>query len=150
VVISQDELAALTADLVAIDSTNPDLVGGGGETIGAVEAEIAVILERASATDPGFCGEQRTLLVRESFSVVEEEGILQLARSHVAGTRGVAPALGGAGGWMDSAILAAAGIPTVVFGPDGAGAHADEEWVDLASAVLTAQALLGIAMEFCG
>ena len=34
--ISYDEVAALTADLVAIDSTNPDLVPGG-----AGEAEIA-------------------------------------------------------------------------------------------------------------
>ena len=34
--IPQEELAALTAELVAIDSTNPDLVPGG-----AGEAEIA-------------------------------------------------------------------------------------------------------------
>jgi len=33
--------------------------------------------------------------------------------------------------WMDSAILAAAGVETVVCGPAGAGAHAAEEWVDL-------------------
>ncbi len=50
---------------------------------------------------------------------------------------------------MDSAFLAAAGIPTVIFGPDGEGAHADVEWVDLASAAKTADALLGIIVEFC-
>ncbi len=32
---------------------------------------------------------------------------------------------------MDSAILSAAGIPTVIFGPGGEGAHAVVEWVDL-------------------
>jgi acetylornithine deacetylase len=48
---------------------------------------------------------------------------------------------------MDSAFLAAAGIPTVIFGPDGAGAHADVEWVDLKSASRTVDALLGIIME---
>ena len=32
----------------------------------------------------------------------------------------------------DSAVFAAAGIPTVIFGPGGEGAHAAVEWVDLA------------------
>jgi acetylornithine deacetylase len=50
---------------------------------------------------------------------------------------------------MDSAFLAAADIPTVIFGPDGEGAHADIEWVDLVSATRTADALLGIIAEFC-
>jgi acetylornithine deacetylase len=35
--------------------------------------------------------------------------------------------------WADSALTAAAGIPTVLFGPAGEGAHAAEEWVDVAS-----------------
>ena len=35
--------------------------------------------------------------------------------------------------WMDAAFTAAAGIPTVVFGPGGAGAHAVEEYGDIAS-----------------
>jgi acetylornithine deacetylase len=50
---------------------------------------------------------------------------------------------------MDSAFLAAAGIPTVILGPDGEGAHADVEWVDLVSATRTADALQGIIVEFC-
>jgi acetylornithine deacetylase len=48
----------------------------------------------------------------------------------------------GADGWMDSAFLGAAGIPTVIFGPD-------VEWVDLVSATRTVDALLGIIVEFC-
>jgi acetylornithine deacetylase len=35
--------------------------------------------------------------------------------------------------WTDAALLAEAGIPTVLFGVDGAGAHAAPEWVDLNS-----------------
>ena len=34
---------------------------------------------------------------------------------------------------MDSALLQAAGVETVVFGATGAGAHAEVEWVDLES-----------------
>ena len=32
---------------------------------------------------------------------------------------------------MDSALFGDKGIPTVVLGPAGAGAHAKEEWVEL-------------------
>ncbi len=39
----------------------------------------------------------------------------------------------GVGFWTDAALLAEAGVPTVLYGPSGAGAHATEEWVELAS-----------------
>ncbi len=60
------------------------------------------------------------------------------------------PAVRGHSAWMDAAFISAAGIPTVVFGPDGGGAHAVEEWVDLASVRECAEVLLAAAVEFCG
>jgi acetylornithine deacetylase len=51
--------------------------------------------------------------------------------------------------WMDSALTAAKGIPTVVFGPAGAGAHAADEWVDLDSVVRCAGTLLAAAERWC-
>lgn len=51
--------------------------------------------------------------------------------------------------WMDAAFLRAAGVPTVVFGPDGGGAHAAEEWADLESVQQCADVLLAVAAEFC-
>jgi acetylornithine deacetylase len=50
---------------------------------------------------------------------------------------------------MDSAFLGATCMPTVIFGPDGEGAHADVEWLNLVSAPRTGDALLGIIVEFC-
>jgi len=120
-----------------------------GETIAEVEEQIAAMLDEAGAADSSFQAEQRTLLVRDPFSVGLEQPIVDLARRHLARTTGQDPEIIGAGGWMDSAFLAAAGIPTVIFGPDGEGAHADVEWVDLVSATRTADALLGIIAEFC-
>ena len=76
--------------------------------------------------------------------------IVQLANQELERVRGTAVPVSGAFGWMDSALLAAAGIPTVILGPDGEGAHADEEWVDLSSALATAEALSGIVRAFCG
>jgi acetylornithine deacetylase/succinyl-diaminopimelate desuccinylase-like protein len=51
--------------------------------------------------------------------------------------------------WMDAAILSAAGVPTVVFGPGGAGAHAVEEWVDLAEVEHCARTLAAVAAGWC-
>jgi acetylornithine deacetylase len=120
-----------------------------GETIAEVEGQIAAILAAAGAADSSFQAELRTLLVREPFSVGLDQPIVDLARRHLARVTGRDPEIVGAGGWMDSAFLAAAGIPTVIVGPDGEGAHADVEWVDLMSATRTADTLLGIIGEFC-
>ena len=120
-----------------------------GKRPAEIEGQIAAILAEAGAADPSFQAEQRTLLVRDPFGVDLDQPIVDLARRHLARAIGRAPEIVGAGGWMDSAFLAAAGIPTVIFGPDGEGAHADVEWVDLVSATRTADALLGIIAEFC-
>jgi acetylornithine deacetylase len=51
--------------------------------------------------------------------------------------------------WMDAAIFDAAGIPTVDFGPTGAGAHETVEWVSLESVAATARVLALAARRFC-
>jgi acetylornithine deacetylase len=50
---------------------------------------------------------------------------------------------------MDAAIFAAAGIPTVNYGPSGAGAHEAVEWVELDSVVTCAQIFAEAARRFC-
>ena len=52
--------------------------------------------------------------------------------------------------WMDAALLGAAGIETVAFGPVGAGAHEVEEWVDLDSCGQLAEILARAAIAYCG
>jgi len=44
-----------------------------------------------------------------------------------------ASALEGIPYWTDGALFGAAGVPVVIFGPRGAGAHAADEWVELDS-----------------
>ena len=62
---------------------------------------------------------------------------------------GAPPAIGGASYWADAAFIAAAGIPTVMFGPSGEGAHAAEEWVSVADTEAVARTLVGVAARFC-
>jgi acetylornithine deacetylase len=50
--------------------------------------------------------------------------------------------------WTDAAILGAAGIPTVLFGPGGAGLHSTEEYVLLADVCQCRDALVALARSF--
>ena len=60
------------------------------------------------------------------------------------------PKLAGAPYWADAAFIAAAGIPTVMFGASGTGAHAVEEWVSVADTVTVTQTLIAAAQRLCG
>src|SRR3712207_2653100 len=102
-----------------------------GETPEQVEREIRDLLDRTATADPEFKGTVRTTLVRDAFEVAEDAEIVEVLRRKAAECLGRMPAIVGETPWMDAAILAAAGIPTVIFGPGGAGAHAVVEWVDL-------------------
>jgi acetylornithine deacetylase len=50
--------------------------------------------------------------------------------------------------WSDAAILGAAGIPSVLFGPGGAGLHSLEEHVRLDDVLLCRDALVALAYRF--
>jgi acetylornithine deacetylase len=120
-----------------------------GETAADVEAELGALLERCRAADPDLVAEQRTLLVREPFEVPEEADVVAAVSAAAAGVLGAPPAIGGASYWADAAFIAAAGIPTVMFGPGGEGAHAVEEWVSLADAESVARTLTAVAAKLC-
>ena len=51
--------------------------------------------------------------------------------------------------WTDAAILGAAGIPSVVFGPGGAGLHGLEEYVLINEVRECRDALIDVATRFC-
>jgi acetylornithine deacetylase len=59
------------------------------------------------------------------------------------------PVMIGVAYWMDMALLNAAGIPTVAFGPEGHGAHADVEWVNVASVEKCVEVYLKAAELLC-
>jgi acetylornithine deacetylase len=57
-------------------------------------------------------------------------------------------ATGGMSFWTDAAILGAAGIPSVLFGPGGAGLHSTEEYVEIADVIACRDTLAALAMEY--
>ena len=51
--------------------------------------------------------------------------------------------------WTDAAILGDAGIPTVLFGPGGAGLHSLTEYVHVADVYSCRDVLVETARTFC-
>lgn len=121
-----------------------------GETVAEVQAEIAHILKVLEAEDPTFQAEMKTLLVREPFEVPADARVVRAVDDAVRGVVGREAVHVGDTPWMDSALLAAAGVETVVIGPAGAGAHAAEEWVEVNSLVQLAEVLARTAVAYCG
>jgi acetylornithine deacetylase len=120
-----------------------------GESEAGVMAEVEAILDELRRADSSFVATAKAFFVREPFEVARDAGIVGTLDSAAAKVLGRSPEHMGDTPWMDSALLAAAGIETVVFGPHGAGAHADEEWVDLESVIQTAEVLLETAEQWC-
>jgi acetylornithine deacetylase len=120
-----------------------------GETTALVEGELDTILAQLAAADQLFRAERKTTLVRPSFRVAREEPVVEALLGEASAVLGHAPGVVGVSFWMDAAFIAAAGIPTVVIGPHGAGAHAVEEWVDLNSVDLCRDILVRTIRTYC-
>jgi acetylornithine deacetylase len=121
-----------------------------GETEASVVAQVQEILDGLTAEDPHFHATVRPALSRPPWEARADSAITDLVGRAAEAVLGRAPARTGAPYWMDTALLGAAGIDTVVLGPAGEGAHAAVEWVDLESVRQTAEILARTAREFCG
>jgi acetylornithine deacetylase len=120
-----------------------------GETAADVEAELDALLDRCRAADPALDADRRVLLAREPFEVARDARVVTAVSAAAKAVLGAPPAIGGASYWADAAFIAAAGIPTVMFGPGGEGAHAVEEWVSIADTAAVARTLVAAARELC-
>jgi acetylornithine deacetylase len=120
-----------------------------GETAELAEHELREILETAGEGDPDFSAELRIPFSREPFEVTEDAEIVGVVRRLATAALGATPETVGESFWADSALLAAAGIPTVLFGPIGEGAHAEVEWVDVASLERCLEIYISVAAELC-
>ena len=120
-----------------------------GETEVQVLSEIQRIVDKLSESDRDFHATVRTFFVRDPFEVAPSAAIVKAVDSAANKVLGRRAAHFGDTPWMDSALLHAAGVETVVFGATGAGAHADVEWVDLESVVKLAEILAEAAVDYC-
>jgi acetylornithine deacetylase len=150
-------------DLVGPGSVHASLVEGGQE-LSSYPARCKLSLERRTAPGEtaerfehecealvdGIEGARVTMgLVRPPFSVDQDAAVVGAVTRAAEAVTGRPAEVYGETYWMDAALIQAAGIPTVVFGPGGAGAHSVDEWVDLASVDACAEGLVLAARELC-
>jgi acetylornithine deacetylase len=117
-----------------------------GETTESVIEEVREAFARIRARRPSFDALVRLITAQGPSDVSPGAPVVQsLARAIE--SEGMTMAIEGMSAWTDAAILNAAGIPAICFGPgDIKLAHAAEEWVPVveierATAVLTRMAL---------
>ncbi len=174
-----DDVVELTRDLIRIDSSNPDLASGGGES--AIADLVTGWLEprgfriQRLEQQPGKpsvlavaegTGGGRSLMLNGHLDTVSLAGydddpldlvIATLDDSPIvaAASRAIAEITGGQvpirgeAFWTDGVLLSDAGIDTVLFAVKGGGAHAATEWVDLESLQHVTRALTTLAATYC-
>jgi len=120
-----------------------------GETEAQAMREIQEIADKLKAADPAFDATVRCFFTREPFEVLPDERIVRAVDRATEAVLGRKAAHFGDTPWMDAALLSAAGTETVVIGPQGAGAHAAEEWVDIESVAQLAEILVRAALDYC-
>jgi acetylornithine deacetylase len=120
----------------------------GGERAGAALEEVRHILERLHRTDREFDAEARAGLSRSSYEIAADHA-LPAALETAAAAAGVTARFSGLSFWTDAAILGGAGIPSVLFGPGGAGLHSTEEYVNVADVLACRNVLARFARQWC-
>jgi len=120
-----------------------------GETPEAVEGEFLGIVQEIRRSDPSFQAVVRRGIDRAPLETPEDADITRAIQSAAATVlKGPLP-VACVPFSTDAALLSPAGVPSVLFGPSGAGAHAVEEWVDLESVKTCAEIYLATAKNFC-
>jgi acetylornithine deacetylase len=121
-----------------------------GQGSASVEAELRSILDDIAADDPEFRYRLDPGLERSPFEADRQSRVVQSTLRIVADVTGAPARIRGEPFWTDCALYAEAGIPVVLFGPAGAGAHAATEWVSLESVEVVTRVLTELILDICG
>jgi acetylornithine deacetylase len=122
-------------------------VVGESETVALDEVE--EILSTLKKEDEEFEAVAKLLFDRRPYETPIEDDLpreLESATSRL----GLATRREGMTFWTDAAVLGAAGIPSVIFGPGGEGLHSIEEYVRADEVLFCRDALVELARAYCG
>lgn len=115
-----------------------------GEDDATLERECARLVEGADGA------EAKVTFVRAPWREDPNAAISSALREAARRGLGHEPEIMTMTGWLDIALLADAGIPSVVFGAGGGGFHAHEEWADIDTLDAVASTYVELVREWCG
>ena len=110
--------------------------------------EVEKILEELRREDPEFQASAKFMFSRPPYETPANHELPRLIENAVAHQKRT-PERGGMTFWTDAAVLGHAGIPSVVFGPGGAGLHSISEYVLADDVTACKDALIELARDFC-
>jgi acetylornithine deacetylase len=116
-----------------------------GEAESAALSEVQGIIVALAGDDPAFRATASHVFSRPAYQIPGDSD-LPARLSAALARAGGSPRTTGASFWTDAAVLGHAGIPTVLFGPGGAGLHSIEEFVIIEDVLRCRDALVELAL----
>jgi acetylornithine deacetylase len=110
--------------------------------------EVREILSDLEREDTTFQGRATPMFSRPGYEL-ERDHELPKALTTALARVGGAPRITGATFWTDAAVLGHAGIPSILFGPGGAGLHSAVEYVNVADIMICRDTLVALASAYC-
>jgi len=121
-----------------------------GEDHHIFEKELRKTIKSIHLKDREFRATYEHLFHRPPFEISEKQEIVKILSRCYEHALKRKPEFAGITWWMDSALFAEAGIPTLAFGPAGTGLHGPIESVDFTTVSQTASVLIETVIDFCG
>ena len=119
-----------------------------GEPADVGLTEVERVLSGLARKDRDFDASARQLLTRPPHEIADDHPLCGALRQ-VLRRRGLDETPTGMSFWTDAAILGRAGTPAVLFGPDGAGLHGPDEYVEIESVQVCRDTLVDLVHAFC-
>ena len=104
-------------------------------------------LRALHADDPAFDASAQLVFERPAYELPRDHPLPRALETALISRRGAAPVVG-MSFWTDAAIMGRAGVPSVLFGPTGAGLHSVEEYVEIDSVLTCREVLADLAFAF--
>lgn len=118
-----------------------------GEPESVAKTEVDAIIRDLTAEDPTFRATATSIFSRPAYEISPDHELPAALAGALAGVGG-SPRIAGASFWTDAAVLGHAGIPSVLFGPRGAGLHSTEEYVVVEDVLRCRDALAALAFDW--
>jgi acetylornithine deacetylase len=123
-----------------------------GEAPGSAGTEVEELLTRLRSEDPEFKGASKVMFARSPYELAANhelpQAMLRAIGTQAPGHSGTQAPIG-MSFWTDAAVLADAGIPSILYGPTGGGLHSVEEWVETQSVLKCRDSLVALARDWC-
>jgi acetylornithine deacetylase len=114
-----------------------------GESPPDLGRELERILQAVNQHPGGHTAAGSAFFVRPPYRVPDDAEILRRIQKATPQSRRVGQPF-----WADSALAGAMGIPSILFGPCGHGAHAIDEWVSLGSLIRVYEVIKNLIQSF--